>query len=148
MEYINLYGLFMILLVLLPNLIYGLYISGKPVPKEKHRILGPIEQIGRIGCVAFMALEIPGVYFDYWSQTAFLLYLSIGFTLVFAYCLFWIIFWKKGSMVRALLLSILPSLLFLSCGIFSRSILLIVFALIFAPAHIAISCMDAAKWEQ
>ena len=46
-------------------------------------------------------------------------------------------------MFRALALSILPSILFLFSGIMTRSVLLTIAALLFAPAHIAISYRNA-----
>lgn len=46
-------------------------------------------------------------------------------------------------MLRALALSIIPSVIFLFSGIMSRSILLFLASVPFAPAHILISCKSA-----
>lgn len=46
---------------------------------------------------------------------------------------------KKNSVFRALALSIIPSMLFLFSGIMSRSVLLIIASVLFAPSHIVIS---------
>ena len=56
--------------------------------------------------------------------------------------------WKKNGVFKALALSILPSVVFLFSGIMSRSILLTVAALLFAPAHILISYQNAKTYER
>ena len=70
-------------------------------------------------------------------------YLIIGAVLVGLYVLGWIVFWNESSVCKALVLSILPSLLFLESGILTRNYLLLAGAFIFAPCHIAISYMNA-----
>ena len=102
-----------------------------------------IEQIGRFGCFGFMIINIPGTCFGWWSDEAFAIYLAVDAILVLAYCIIWIICFKKSSRFRALALSILPSVLFLFSGIMSRSILLNIAAVLFAPSHIMISYQNA-----
>ena len=58
-------------------------------------------------------------------------------------CIIWIVCFQKNTIFRALALSILPSVLFLFSGIMSRSVLLILSAVIFAPCHILISYKNA-----
>lgn len=139
----NIAGLIFMLVLLIPNAVYVIINRGRPVKKEKHKILEPIEQVARVGCIAFMTLNVPGTYFGFWSETAFAVYLSVDFALTFTYCLLWIVFWRSNTLPKALTLSIIPSVMLLFSGVISRSILLTIFALIFAPAHILISCMDA-----
>jgi hypothetical protein len=71
------------------------------------------------------------------------MYMIVNALLVGLYCGIWILCWKKNSVFRALALSILPSGVFLFSGIMSRSILLTVAAVLFAPAHIYISYRNA-----
>ncbi|MGN0741219.1 MAG: hypothetical protein ACI4L8_01115 [Candidatus Fimadaptatus sp.] len=63
--------------------------------------------------------------------------------LALLYCVVWIVCFRKSSVFRALALSIIPSALFLFSGIMSRSVLLIVAAVLFAPSHIVISYRNA-----
>ena len=70
---------------------------------------------------------------------AFALYLIVDTILVMLYCAIWIICFKKNSVFRALALSIIHSMLFLFSGIMSRSVLLIIASVLFAPSHIVIS---------
>ncbi|MBO4538845.1 MAG: hypothetical protein J5781_01100 [Clostridia bacterium] len=56
-----------------------------------------------------------------------------------AYCVFWAVLWKKNNVLKALALSVIPSIIFLSSGILSRFVPLGISAILFAPAHIIIS---------
>ena len=68
--------------------------------------------------------------------------------LVLLYCLFWIIFFKKSNMARAVLLSVIPSVIFMFSGFVSGNIPLIIAALIFAPCHILISVKNVTEKEK
>ena len=50
---------------------------------------------------------------------------------------------RKHTVFRALTLSGIPAVVFLFSGIMSRSVLLMVAALLFAPAHVLISYKNA-----
>ena len=102
-----------------------------------------LEQIGRVGCIGFMVLNIPGTWFGWWSWKVLAIYLIVDTVLVVLYCVLWMICWKKNSMFKALSLSIIPSALFLFSGVMCRSILLILSAVLFAPTHILISYKNA-----
>ena len=107
--------------------------------KWNNKYVEVTEQVGRLGCFGFMIINIPGTGFGWWSDEAFALYLIVDTILVMLYCAIWIICFKKNSVFRALALSIIPSMLFLFSGIMSRSVLLIIASVLFAPSHIMIS---------
>ena len=107
--------------------------------KWNNKYVEVTEQVGRLGCFGFMIINIPGTWFGWWSDEAFALYLIVDTILVMLYCAIWIICFKKNSIFRALALSIIPSMLFLFSGIMSRSVLLIIASVFFAPSHIVIS---------
>ena len=107
--------------------------------KWNNKYVEVTEQVGRLGCFGFMIINIPGTWFGWWSDEAFALYLIVDTILVMLYCAIWIICFKKNSVFRALALSIIPSMLFLFSGIMSRSVLLIIASVLFAPSHIVIS---------
>ena len=107
--------------------------------KWNNKYVEVTEQVGRLGCFGFMIINIPGTCFGWWSDEAFALYLIVDTILVMLYCAIWIICFKKNSVFRALALSIIPSMLFLFSGIMSRSVLLIIASVLFAPSHIVIS---------
>ena len=73
------------------------------------------------------------------TDEEFAIYLIIDFLLIFLYCAIWFIFWKKNNVFRALALSIIPAVVFMFSAVMSRSILLIIASMLFAPNHIMIS---------
>ena len=107
--------------------------------KWNNKYVEVTEQVGRLGCFGFMIINIPGTWFGWWSDETFAVYLIVDTILVMLYCAIWIICFKKNSVFRALALSIIPSMLFLFSGIMSRSVLLIIASVLFAPSHIVIS---------
>ena len=139
MEWINVYGAIFMVLIMVPNIIYALKCKDGFENKWKNKTVEKIEQIGRFGCFGFMVVNIPGTWFGWWSDEAFVLYLIVNLVLIALYCMIWMICFRKNTIFRALALSIIPSLVFLYSGIMSRSVLLIVSAVLFAPAHILIS---------
>ena len=89
--------------------------------------------------MAFMVFNIPYTYFNFWFDSALLVYLIVNGILLLLYLLGWIVFGKGRSTIKMLWLSITPTLLFLFSGIMLLSIPLIVFAVIFGIGHITIS---------
>lgn len=143
MEWLNVFGLIMIAVIMISNFIFAIRCKEGLKNKWKNKIVEFIEQTGRFGCFIFMIVNIPGTWFGWWSDEAFAIYLIVDTTLVIAYCVIWIICFKNSSMFRALALSVIPSVLFLFSGIMSRSILLLVASILFAPSHILISYRNA-----
>mgnify|MGYP004667355585 len=145
MEWLNVFGLIMIAVIMIPNLIFAIRCKEGLKNKWKNKFVEVAEQTGRFGCFIFMIVNIPGTWFGWWSDEAFAIYLIVDTTLVIAYCVIWIICFKNSSMFRALALSVIPSVLFLFSGIMSRSILLLVASILFAPSHILISYRNAKR---
>lgn len=145
MEWFNVFGLAFITVIMIPNIIFAVKCKDGFENKWKNRFAETIEQIGRFGCFGFMIINIPGTWFGWRSDEAFAVYIIIDTVLAMLYCFIWIIFFRKNSVFRALALSIIPSVIFLFSGIMSRSVLLIISAVIFAPSHIAISYNNAKK---
>ena len=143
MDYINVFGLFFIVVIMIPNIIFAIQCKDGFENKWNNRLVETLEKIGRFGCFGFMIINIPGTWFGYRSDEAFAIYLVVDALLVMLYCTIWVICFKKNSIFRALTLSVIPLILFLFSGIMSRSVLLIISAVIFAPSHIAISYKNA-----
>lgn len=143
MEWCNVFGLIFMAVILIPNILFAVKCKDGFENKWKNRTVETVEQIGRFGCFGFMIFNIPGTWFGWWSDEAFAVWLVVDALLVGLYCLVWIVCFRKSSVFRALALSILPSVLFLFSGIMTRSVLLAISALLFAPAHIAISWQNA-----
>lgn len=142
---INVFGLAFMAVMMIPNIIFAVKCRGAFENKCENNAVQMLEQVGRYGCFLFMILNIPKTWFGWWSDEAFALYLIADAVLVTAYCVIWAVCFRKNSMLRALSLSIIPSVIFLFSGIMSRSVLLIISAVIFAPCHILISYKNAKQ---
>ena len=145
MGWFNIFGFIFICINMIPNVIFAIKCKDGFENKWNNKFVETIEQIGRFCCFGFMIINIPRTYFGWWSDEAFAIYLIINIILVILYCLIWIICFKKNSVFKALALSIIPSIIFLFSGIMSKSILLIVSSIIFAPSHIMIYYYNAKK---
>ena len=143
MEWLNVFGLVMVAVIMIPNILFAMTCKDGFVNKWDNKSLETVEQIGRFGCFGFMIINIPGTWFGWWSDEAFAVYLVVDAVLVTLYCVIWAVCFRKSSVFRALALSIIPSVLFLFSGIMSRSILLTIAAVLFAPSHILISYQNA-----
>lgn len=143
MEWLNVFGLVMVAVIMIPNVLFAMKCKDGFVNKWNNKSVETVEQIGRFGCFGFMIINIPGTWFGWWSDEAFAVYLVVDAVLVTLYCVIWAACFRKSSVFRALALSIIPSVLFLFSGIMSRSILLTIAAVLFAPSHILISYQNA-----
>lgn len=143
LEWINVFGAVFIVIIMVPNIIYVIKCKEGFENKWHNKFVELMEQIGRIGCFGLMIINIPGTWFGWWSDEAFAVYLIVNSVLILFYCVIWIICFRKDTVFRALALSVIPAVIFLFSGIMSRSILLIVAAMLFAPAHILISYKNA-----
>ena len=143
MEWINIFGLVFIAIIMIPNIVFAIKCKDGFENKWNDKSVEIVEQIGRFGCFGFMVINIPGTWFGWWSDNAFSIYLIVNMVLIILYCGIWMICFRKNTVFRALALSIIPSVIFLFSGIMSRSILLIIASLLFAPAHILISYKNA-----
>ena len=143
MEWLNVFGLVMVTVIMIPNILFAMKCKDGFVNKWNNKSVETVEQIGRFGCFGFMIVNIPGTWFGWRSDEAFAVYLVVDAVLVTLYCVIWAVCFRKSSVFRALALSIIPSVLFLFSGIMSRSILLTIAAVLFAPSHILISYQNA-----
>lgn len=141
--WINIFGAVFIAVIMIPNIIYALKCRDGFENKWNNKGVEVVEQIGRFGCFGFMVVNIPGTWFGWWSDEALAMYLIVNVVLIILYCVIWIICFRKNTIFKALALSIIPSVIFLFSGIMSRSVLLVVASLLFAPAHILISYKNA-----
>lgn len=143
MAWLNPFGLMFMGTAMVPNVIFALRCRGGFDHRWRNRPVEALEQVGRFGCLGFMVVNLPGIWFGWWSDEAFAVYLMVDSLLVLLYCAVWVVCWKKPGRFRSLALSVLPSCLFLFSGIMSRSVPLIVSALLFGPAHILLSFKNA-----
>ncbi len=143
MNWFNYYGLGIIVIIMLPNIIFSIKCKDGFKNIYNNKVVEVLEQVGRFGCIALMIFNIPYTYFNFWFKYALEVYIGVNGFLCIAYIAFWIICRNSNSLLKALSLSSIPSLIFLFSGIVLANIPLIVFAVIFAICHILISYKNA-----
>lgn len=146
MGWFNYYGLAIMAVIMIPNIVYAVK-NKNPVNTYHNKTVEISEQIGRYGCMIFMIFNIPYTYFNFWFDYALIVYLSVNGALCVAYLIFWAVCWKMNGKLKALSLSILPSLIFLFSGVVLANIPLMTFAVLFAINHIIISYKNASRAE-
>lgn len=143
MSWFNIYGLIIMTIIMIPNIIFAITNKEGFENKYKNRIIETFEEIGRFGCFALMIINIPYLCTGFWFKNGRTIYIVINAILCFLYCLFWIICWKQNGIFKALTLSILPSVMFICSGIIIMNVPLIFLSVIFAICHITISYKNA-----
>lgn len=143
MNTINYYGIIFVLLLLAPNIVFAATHKDGFENLFHNRLVETLEQIGRFGYFAFMFISPRSVCRGFVSDTAKTAYIVVSSVLVAMYILGWLIFWKEDSIRKSLVLSILPSLLFIESGILTRNFVLTGLSVVFAPCHIIISYMNS-----
>lgn len=143
MSWFNGYGLVFMAVILIPNIVFAVRCKDGFDNAWKNKCVEVLEQIGRFGCFIFMVFNIPGMWFGFWFRGALVTYVVVDAVLLAAYCLIWIVCFRRSSVFRALALSVIPSALFLFSGVMLRSVLLLVAAVLFAPCHILLSYKNA-----
>ena len=143
MEWFNYYGLIIIAIIMIPNIIFAIKRKDGFANSYKNKAVEILEQIGRYGCFVFMIFNVPYTYFNFWFDYALAVYLSVNGTLCLAYVTFWIVCWNKGGKLKALSLSIIPTIVFLFSGVALTNVPLIAFAILFGVNHILLSYRNA-----
>lgn len=139
MDWFNYYGLAIMAVIMIPNIIYAVKCKDEGLQNNCNKAVVFAEQIGRYGCFVFMIFNIPYTYFNFWFNYALIVYLAVIGSLCLAYLIFWAICWNRNDKLKAFSLSIIPSCIFLFGGIVLASIPLIFFSVLFAVCHIYIS---------
>ena len=147
MGWFNYIGLIFVIAIMAPNIVYAIKKKDNVNNSYKNKAAEIFEQIGRYGCMAFMIFNVPYTYIGFYFKFADIAYIVVNAILCAAYIICWIVFWNKTNLARALTLSILPSCIFLFCGIMLCSIPLFVCAVIFAVCHILISVKNGIASE-
>ncbi len=143
MGWFNYYGLIIMLVIMIPNIVYAVKHKDDDNAAFTDKAAVIAEQIGRYGCFVFMIFNVPHTYFNFWFGHALTVYLSVNGALLLAYLIFWAVCRSSDGMLKALSLSIIPSCIFIFDGIVLANIPLAAFSVVFAVSHILISCKNS-----
>ena len=142
MSWFNYHGLAIMVVIMIPNIVYAVKHKNDSATAYRNKTVEIFEQIGRYGCFLLMIFNIPYTYFGFWFKSALVVYLSVNGALCLSYLIFWIVCRNRNDKLKALSLSVIPSCIFLFCGIVAASIPLVCFAVLLSVFHIFISCKN------
>jgi len=143
MNWFNLYGLIILTVMMIPNVI-----DAKLHPEHfenlfQNKALEILEQVGRFGSFLLMVVNIPRLCSGFWIENGQIIYIAVNAVLLTIYILGWVILRSRMAVFRAYLLSVTPSAIFLFSGIMLAYGPLIVLSILFAICHITISVKNA-----
>lgn len=88
MGFFNYYGLAIMAIIMIPNIIFATRHSGSFIKTYKNKPVDIMEQIGRYTCFVLMIFNIPYTYFNFWFDYALIIYLSVNGVLCLSYLAF------------------------------------------------------------
>lgn len=138
MDWLNIYGLVIMIIIMIPNIVFAMREKNFE-SKYNNKLIEVIEQIGRFGSMFLMIFNISFLNYGYWFSNAKKVYMILVGVLALAYCLTWVLYFKKATISKAMALSIIPTLIFLFSGLISLNILLIITSVLFGIGHLIIS---------
>ena len=68
MEWINIFGAVFIVVIMVPNIVFALKCKEGFINKWNNKGVEIVEQIGRFGCFGCMVINVPGIWFGWWSD--------------------------------------------------------------------------------
>lgn len=137
--WINLFGAGIVVLIMIPNIIYAAKQKQDEMQTIVPHYLSACEQAGRYSCIVLMWLPLLVWEFGFGSVEELLIYLIANGVLLLSYYLFWVLYSRKKTGSRAMVLAIIPTMIFLLSGILLRHWLLVVGAVLFGFAHCRIT---------
>ena len=93
MNYINIHGLIIIIIIMIPNIIFAMK-ENHFKSKYNNKIIEVIEQIGRFGSIGLMIFNIPFLNNGYRFTNGRLLYIFLTSILSIVYCFVWFLYFK------------------------------------------------------
>lgn len=141
-SWINVYGLILMVLILLPNIIY--VFKFRDINNLcKNKIMNIMEQVGRYVSMFLMVFNIGLAEFGFYSVNSFLIYTLGNIALLLVYWSVWFMYFKKKETWKSLILAIIPTMIFFISGVTLRHILLIISSVIFGIGHIYVTYQNS-----
>lgn len=136
--WINGFGAIIIIVMMIPNILFA--VKNKDMTNRcDNRMMNVIEQIGRYACLVLMWLPLIVWKFGFRSVFEMFAYMIGSGILLTAYLVIWVLYFKKPTMRTAVSLAVIPTIIFLLCGILLRHWLLVAAALLFGVGHIYVT---------
>ncbi len=133
MDNLSFYGLTVIILMLIPNVIYALLTRGQE--KESISVPAIIENIGRFGTMVTMVYTFGFTAIENLPRKKLSVWIICITVLLEVYFVFWLIYYLKEKLFY-IPLSTIPCAVFIFTGVLTVNIPLICFAAVFSVFHI------------
>lgn len=138
MNWLNVFGLIIMILIMIPNIIFALKEKNFE-NKYKNRLIEIIEQIGRFASMGLMVFNLPFLDYGYWFHNGESIYFITTSVLASLYCFIWFLFFRKATLEKAMCLALIPTFIFLLSGIMQGKVLLLISSILFGIGHIIIT---------
>ena len=140
MNWLNIFGMIFVVLLLVPNIVYAVKCRNENQQNKcTNKFMNILEQIGRYGCMFLMVFNIGIAEFGFASKTAFLIYLIVNAVLMASYWIICFFYFKRPVYWMQLALAIIPTCLFFLSGITMQHYLLVICSVIFGIGHIFVT---------
>ncbi len=140
-NWINGWGATIVIIMLIPNIIFVIGNSHLE-NKCENVIMNTIEQIGRYTSMAFMVVPILVWEFRFKSFLEMICYVMVTSVLLLLYLVVWFFYSKSHSKNKAVILALLPTMIFVISGILLRYWLLMSTGILFGAGHIYVTLQN------
>lgn len=144
LSWINLFGLFMGICILIPNFAYTIKAPQRE-NKCTNKGMNLLEQVGRYTSLFLFIFNIGILEYGFPSFHALIFYYISNIMLLLSYWIIWILYFREVNVWKTMALCIIPTTIFLLSGITERKYLLVVSAVIFGIGHIYVSYQNVKK---
>lgn len=141
-NWLNGWGATIVIIMLIPNIIFTIR-NPHLENKCKNVIMNTIEQIGRYASMAFMIFPIFVWEFSFKSVLGMICDIVVTSILLLLYIIVWFFYSKLQSKNKAIILALLPTMIFVIRGILLRHWLLMIAGILFGIGHIYVTLQNA-----
>lgn len=138
MDFINIYGIITVIIMLAPNIIFALK-NKEQKNKCKSKVINTLEQVGRYGSMLLMAFNIGFLGTGFKDQYVFTVWLIGTAVLLSAYLFCWALYLKNQKFIYTAYLTIIPGVIFIFSGLSQSHWLLVILGAVFAFSHVIVT---------
>lgn len=142
--WINGWGATIVIIMLVPNIIF--FVRNPHLENKcENVIMNTIEQVGRYTSMILMIVPVLVEKFCFKSVFEMIFYIVVTSVLLLLYLLVWFFYLKLQSMNKAILLALLPTMIFVISGILLRYWLLMIAGILFGIGHVFVTLQNSRR---
>ena len=142
--WINGWGATIVIIMLIPNIIFTIR-NPHLENKCENAIMNTIEQVGRYTSMELMIVPVLAWKFGFKSVLEMIFYVVVTSVLLLLYLVVWFFYLKSQSKNKAIILALLPTMIFVISGILLRHWLLMIAGILFGIGHIYVTLQNSKK---